>query len=212
MTKAKFYQFPNVGFIEQKLPKKVLDILRQYVKNKQQKVNYTLAGNIKSSYELVDTNDWFFKNILIPNAIEFEKYYKKDAVVPNVLTQNCAYELNRFWVNFQRKYEFNPIHDHGGIYSFVIWLNIPADYEKEKKLSFSNHSNSPFPNTFQFVYNNSFGKISTYEYKLGPKDEGTMLFFSNKTQHVVYPFYTSNKTRVSISGNISLNPNKIIDQ
>jgi hypothetical protein len=110
MIKAKCYQFPNVGFIEQKLPKKVLNILRQYIKDKKQKTNNTLAGNINSSYELIDTNDWFFKNILIPNAIQFENYYKKDAVVPNMLTQNCAYELNRFWVNFQKKYEFNPIH------------------------------------------------------------------------------------------------------
>jgi len=209
---AKFFQFPNVGFTEQKLSKEVLDRLRRYIKNKKEKVNYTLAGNIKSSYELEDKDDWFFKNILLPNTVEFEKHYKKAALVPNLLTKNCAYELNRFWVNFQKKYEFNPVHDHGGIYTFVIWLDIPSDYKKEKKLPFVSHSNSPFPNTFQFLYTNSFGKITTYEYHLTPEHEGTMLFFSNKTQHTVYPFYLSNKTRVSISGNISLNPEKIIEE
>jgi hypothetical protein len=37
-----------------------------------------------------------------------------------------------------------------------------------------------------------------------------MLFFPSKLQHQVYPFYTSNKDRVSVSGNICLNVDKII--
>jgi len=207
---SKLIHFSNVGFLEQKLPKEALDRLRTYIKDKKHKNNHTLAGNIKSSYELVDKDDWFFQKILLFSIRDFEKYCIKEALVPNVLTKNCAYELDRFWVNFQKKHEFNPVHDHGGVYSFVIWLDIPADYEKEKKLSFSSHSNSPFPNTFQFLYTNSFGKIATHQYHLSPKDEGTMLFFSSKTQHTVYPFYTSNKTRVSISGNIYLNPERIL--
>jgi len=201
---AKFFQFPNVGFTEQKLSKEVLDKLRTYVKNKKEGVSNVLAGNINSSFLLEDKNNWFFNKVLTPNIFQFEKVYTKKALVPNLLTKNHSYVLNRFWVNFQKKYEFNPVHDHSGIYSFVIWLDIPSDYEKEKNIPFVKGSNSPNANTFQFVYTNSFGRISTYEYHLTPKHEGTMLFFSNKTQHIVYPFYLSNKTRVSISGNISL--------
>jgi hypothetical protein len=208
---SKLIHFNNVGFLEQKLPKEALNRLRTYIKDKRQKNNHSLAGNIKSSYELVDKDNWFFEKILSFSIRDFEKYCLKDALVPSVLTKSCVYELGRFWVNFQKKYEFNPVHDHSGIYSFVIWLDIPADYEKEKKLSFSSHSNSPYPNTFQFLYTNSFGRISTHQYHLSPKDEGTMLLFSSKTQHTVYPFYTSNKTRVSISGNVYLNPEKIYE-
>ena len=207
----KFINFPNVGFSEQKLPKKVLDRLRSYIKNKLYKVNNTLAGNINSSYELEDKENWFFKNVLIPNTIEFENRFNKRTLVDNSLSKNCVYILNKFWVNFQKKHEFNPIHNHEGLYSFVIWMDIPADYEKEKKLPFIKNSNSPFANTFQFLYTNSFGQISTHQYHLSSKDEGTMLFFSNKTQHTVYPFYTSDKNRVSISGNIALDPTQSID-
>ena len=39
-----------------------------------------------------------------------------------------------------------------------------------------------------------------------------MLFFPSKLNHVVYPFYTSNKNRISISGNVALDPQKIIDK
>jgi hypothetical protein len=208
----KFINFNNVGFLEQKLPKEVLKRLRQYIKNKKHKINNELAGNIDSSYDLEDKENWFFKNILIPNTIEFENKFNKSTVVDSILTKNWAYVLNTFWVNFQKKYEFNPVHNHQGIYSFVIWMDIPADYEEEKKLPFVNNSNSPFSNTFQFLYTNSFGQISTHQYHLSPKNEGTMLFFHSKTIHTVYPFYTSNKTRVSISGNISLDPNQVVDK
>ena len=207
----KFINFPNVGFSEQKLPKKVLDRLRSYIKNKKHKMTNELAGNINSSYDLEDKENWFFKNVLIPSTIEFENRFNKRTLVDNSLSKNCVYILNKFWVNFQKKHEFNPIHNHEGLYSFVIWMDIPADYEKEKKLPFIKNSNSPFANTFQFLYTNSFGQISTHQYHLSSKDEGTMLFFSNKTQHTVYPFYTSDKNRVSISGNIALDPTQSVN-
>jgi len=207
---TKLIHFPNVGFLEQKLPKEALNRLRTYIKNKKLNVSKSLAGNINSSYEIIDKDNWFFQKILVPSVFQFEKLCKKEALVPTLLTKSCAYELSTLWVNFQKKHEFNPIHDHVGLYSFVIWLDIPADYEKEKKLPFIKNCNSPFANTFQFVYTNSFGRISTYEYHLSSKDEGTMLFFSSKLNHTVYPFYTSNKTRVSVSGNILLNPEKIV--
>ena len=115
------------------------------------------------------------------------------------------------WVNFQKKYEFNPFHTHSGLFSFVVWMKIPADYEKEKKLPFVKHANCAYPNTFQMYYTNSLGKICTYDCHLTPDDEGTMLFFTANRPHQVYPFYTSNKTRVSISGNIVLNSRIIKD-
>ena len=43
------------------------------------------------------------------------------------------FELERVWVNIQRKGEFLPIHNHTGIYSFVIWADIPFNIEDEYK-------------------------------------------------------------------------------
>ena len=42
--------------------------------------------------------------------------------------------LDKFWVNYQYKTEFNPYHDHSGVYSFAIWLKIPYDWEDQHKL------------------------------------------------------------------------------
>ena len=56
------------------------------------------------------------------------------------------------------------------------------------------------------LFINSLGNIGQLDYNLEPSDEGKMLFFSSKYSHCVYPFYLSNKERISISGNISLDP------
>ena len=164
------------------------------LKNKKNNISKTLAGNISNSFTIEDKDNWFFNNVLL-NLIS--KYSTGDlkVIVPNVLTKNCAYTLDSFWVNFQNKYEFNPVHSHTGVFSFVVWIEIPSSYKKEKELKFAKESNSPCPNTFEFIYTNILG---------------TILLFPAKLLHQVYPFYLSNKQRISISGNIALDPTKLI--
>ena len=110
----------------------------------------------------------------------------------------------------QNKYEFNPLHHHAGVFSFVIWVKIPSSYKKEKKLKFIRESNTPTSNTFEFLYTNILGSIVAEKYYLEPEDEGTIILFPAHTPHQVYPFYLSNKKRISVSGNIKLDPKKIV--
>ena len=205
---------PNIGYIEKKLSEEDLNKLKSYIKNKGKKANSSLAGNINSSYYIKDKNNSFYNNTLVPTALEYMKLLNGGAsqVIPEILTKNCSFVLSSFWVNFQKKYEFNPVHNHTGVFSFVIWIDIPVDFKKESKLPFVSHSNTPLTNCFQFSYTSILGQVSTSTYKLSPDYEGTMLFFPSKLNHTVYPFYSSNKNRISISGNISLDPEKIIKE
>ena len=199
---------PNeTAYIKSKLNKEAMDKLKSYIKNKKSTYNYRLAGNISNSCLLEDKDNWFFKNILLKLISE---YNAADiaAIVPSFLTKNCAFVLDTFWVNFQNKYEFNPLHHHDGVFSFVVWMEIPSSYKKEKELKFAKDSNSPNPNTFEFVYTNIFGRIRVEKFNLEPKDKGTILLFPSYLSHQVYPFYLSNKKRISISGNIKLDPTK----
>ena len=200
--------FNEIGYIKIKLDSKVLKKLNTYIKNKTTNTNKILAGNISGSYNLIDKDNYFFNNVLTPLIIKYNNEFGPTS--PITLTKNCAYVLDRFWVNFQKKYEFNPIHHHSGVWSFVIWIQIPSSYKKEIELPFIKHANSPLPNTFQFITVDGVGKITTYQQKLEPSDKGTMLFFPAQLNHCVYPFYLSNKQRISISGNISLDPTQII--
>jgi hypothetical protein len=204
-----FSYLPNTGIIKEKLNNKEINKLKSYIKNKKNNISETLAGNINNSFSIEDKDNWFFNNVLL-NLIG--KYSTEDlkVIVPSVLTKNCAYTLDSFWVNFQNKYEFNPTHSHTGVFSFVVWIEIPSSYKKEKELKFAKESNSPCPNTFEFIYTNILGTVSSERYHLEPEDKGTILLFPAKLLHQVYPFYLSNKKRISISGNIRLDPTKII--
>ena len=204
-----FNLLSNTGIIKEKLNNKEMNKLKSYIKNKKNNVSKTLAGNINDSFAIEDKDNWFFNNVLL-NLMN--KYSKKDleAIVPSILTKNCAYILDSFWVNFQNKYEFNPVHSHTGVFSFVVWIEIPSSYKKEKELKFVKESNSPCPNTFEFLYTNILGTVCPERYHLEPEDKGTILLFPSKLSHQVYPFYLSNKKRISISGNIRLDPTKTI--
>ena len=63
------------------------------LKIKTEQWNHYLAGNISKSYVLEDKDNWFFKNVLL---LCIKKYIEEftDAIVPTVLTKNCAYSLN----------------------------------------------------------------------------------------------------------------------
>ena len=203
--------FNNVGYFEKKLSSESMKRLNKYIKNKKQSWNHKLIGHIHSSFLLKDTNDWFFKNELLPSIREYRLGTRIDEqLVPLILDKNCQFKLQTMWVNFQKKYEFNPFHTHNGVFSFVVWVKIPAHFSEEIALPFVSHSNSTYPNTFSLYYTNSAGRIINEDYHLSPENEGTMLLFPSERPHQVYPFYTSDDTRISISGNVVLDPTTAI--
>ena len=126
------------------------------------------------------------------NAFQFQTNHIKP-------TELC---LNNFWVNYQYKHEFNPMHSHSGVISFVIWLNIPTNWEEQHELPISKNSNSPSASDFSFSYTDICGNIQAYAVNLAPKDNGLMLVFPATLNHLVYPFYKCDSKRVSLSGNI----------
>ena len=107
------------------------------------------------------------------------------------------------WINIQEKHEFIPNHVHDGIVSFVIWVKIPYDINKE--LSSGEHAS-----TFSFTYNTTIGGIRNYSIRVDKSWEGKIIMFPSALQHCVYPFYTSDDCRISISGNISFDTSKVV--
>jgi len=171
--------------------------------------NYSgkLAGNISKSELIEDKDNWFFESTLkeLTEKMFYRKennYYRYHIEKEEPLPK---FELYNMWVNYQKQHEFNPFHDHGGLYSFVVFMKIPTHWKEQHALPFSANSNSPHASDFQFVKSekNSEGCIATY-FHLSPEDEGRMLFFPATLQHMVYPFYGTEEERVTISGNIRL--------
>ena len=190
----------NLGWLEYKLNQKELDYVWSCIENKKNNTTSNLAGNIGSSYTLEDTGDWFFLNTICPLCEIYNKNFKNVGVIP--VLDGHPYCLNTWWVNYQKQYEFNPLHDHSGVYSFVIWLKIPVEFEKQNE---GYDTNTPVKSAFQFNYTNILGEICTFNYPTGKNFEGMMLFFPSKLRHQVYPFYNCDEERISVSGNVLVN-------
>ena len=198
---------PNIGWLEYKLNSKEMDYVWRCIENKKEKTNKILAGNISASYSLMDRGDWFWLNVISPlemrYAAEFRNLGEK---LPTQIKH--PYCLGKWWVNYQKQNEFNPVHNHSGIYSFVIWMKIPYDGRKQNQKDIARHSNTPSIGDFQFTYSNMMGKSCIETYRLSPHYEGTMLFFPSQLPHQVYPFYDCDEDRISVSGNIRLDTSR----
>ena len=133
-------------------------------------------------------------------ASNMAKYYEKsfNYLATQKINENIP-ELvaGRPWINIQKKHEYMPNHTHDGLLSYVIWVKIPYEVENELDESGKNYSSC-----FEFTYNNIIGTIATDKLLIRKEHEGTILMFPSKLQHCVYPFYSSDDVRISISGNI----------
>ena len=198
---------PNIGWLEYKLNSKEMDYVWRCIENKKEKTNKILAGNISASYSLMDRGDWFWLNVISPlemrYAAEFRNLGEK---LPTQIKH--PYCLGKWWVNYQKQNEFNPVHNHSGVYSFVLWMKIPYDCEKQNQKDISRNSNTPSIGDFQFLYRNMLGASDNYPYRMNPDREGTLLFFPSELDHQVYPFYDCDEERISVSGNITMDTNK----
>ena len=171
-------------------------------------MKHRLAGNITQSYNLEDEDNYFWKSVLynLVNMYQRDNGGEHPDIRPHIdeesLKPNFVPFLKEFWVNYQYKHEYQPTHNHGGAYSFVIWLKIPTDYEEQNK---DNTANTKLNSCFEIQYLNVLGETCMYRYQLTKDDEGTMLFFPSRLLHAVYPYYNCDDERVSISGNVWLN-------
>ena len=193
------------GWIETKLPKSVMARLQSYIETaKENPINYNskLAGNISKSLEMIDKDNWFFKSILNPRINNFIECFPDYTKEIGIFTEDALYCLDTFWVNFQKENEFNPLHNHSGVFSFVVWVKIPTDWREQHALPISANSNTPKASDFEFQYTTMLGKIDYCSYRLDKTYEGGMLFFPAQLMHAVYPFYNCDEERISISGNI----------
>ncbi len=201
---ARLDDFPNYGVLETKLEEKHIDLLYDYIRESAPN-GYEFDGNEivnhskDNQWQLTDHYGRFTNEVLMPNVKEYmDKWGPPLSVSTTHYHQLC---LNRFWVRATTKDQYQGIHDHHSALSFVIWLKIPTDWEEEQKgdMGFAH----PDATDFIFLYTDCIGKIRSYNYKLSPDCEGTMLVFPSELNHCVMPGYTQSGYRISVAGDVS---------
>ena len=105
--------------------------------------------------------------------------------------------LQNLWVNYQKRYDHNPSHQHGGIVSFVIYLKVPEVIFKEQA-----ESNVKSAGHLFFRYGESISPLCVREWDVTPA-ENLILMFPATLDHSVHPFWVEGE-RVSVSGNFHI--------
>jgi hypothetical protein len=202
----------NYGFLSAKVPEHIMSKIREEASliqsdfSKAISANHTLAGNIKHEYDAIHLKS-LLNDFLIHMANKYGESFNYLKSI-TVLAESVPIKVNSLWFNFQKKGEYNPLHNHTGVYSFVIWIKIP--YERQKEIAHS--SRIPVEvnknGSFVFTYINILGLIASHEIQLDNTFEGNIVFFPAGLNHQVYPFFTSDEYRISLSGNICLDNTK----
>jgi hypothetical protein len=200
---------PNIGVVEAQLPEEVTKNIWEVIeeaKKKPEDMKGELAGNINSSIRLDPKSPLLedFMGKILPAFIgnHIESYGAPWRIT---MREGDEWNLESLWVNFQKKHEFNPPHDHGGVFSFVIWMQIPTSYAEQRKLPIAVDSNADnHISNFAFTYTDILGKVKTFAYNMEKEAEGYMVMFPSQLLHQVFPFYKSSGERISISGNVKI--------
>ena len=176
-----------------------------------------MPGEISKQAWLVDKDGLFFKTALREPIRQL--YYRNwnnyyDSITKTKPTP--IFSLVEMWVNYQRQYDFNPPHNHisappthpdteNRLFSFVVFMQIPTYYKEQHKLPNTLHGFRPHASDFLFIWPNKDDKLNLEYITLNPEDEGRMLFFPAHLTHQVFPFYGTEKERITISGNLIKN-------
>ena len=196
MKDSNIHSQSNLNFIAEKIPQDIYYSLLNYTRKRRLdevwNMNSRLAGALDQQSSL---SEWKYE------CPKLEEYLldRVNGIWDWVYT-TCPWEFNKtkditkfiklhnLWVNYQKKNQYNPIHVHSGVVSFVIFVDIP--YGPEERNNF--YSDGAFQ----------------LEKEVLPVDNswnGTILMFPSTTNHAVYPFRSTEKERTTVSGNIAWN-------
>ena len=198
-------EFKNFGYFinEVTTPQSVLD----EIKNRESMIDVgeNVDGHVDGTFRL-STSLKDLEALVVPYFLDYDKrfnFFKH--IIPSIGYAELKADLvmNDAWVSFQNKYEFNPSHTHPGLLSFVIWLDIPYDRPSEIEHS-PGKSRSNKSGSFTLYYTNTLGSVETLDILLDPTFNNKMITFPAGLKHSVQPFYSTDRQRVSIAGNLHI--------
>jgi len=163
--------------------------------------NQVLVGNIKEEYFL-DSSRSHLERILMPRIDRYIRGFNYGEYLEQQSNgEHLRLRLGLAWVNFQRKGEFNPPHWHQGQFSFVIWLKIP--YSLEEEAAYAPSKSYAVNGDFHFQWTTSLGQIRNHSLLADRSKEGYICVFPATMLHSVFPFYSTEEARITVSGNWS---------
>ena len=198
-------ELPNFGVIEAELEQEDIDYLWKLVHKYSHNAKW--EGNRLISIEedfkqfpLNDDDNLFQNNVLRPCTDKYFETYGCPFKQKTTHTHELAF--SRFWWRASLDGDYQSIHDHQGIFTFVVWLTVPFEGADERQVQAGFR---PEASDFVLVYPDTCGQLQKRNFVLGKGAEGKMLFFPSDINHIVYPHYTTQEYRIALAGDVALN-------
>ena len=198
-------ELPNFGVIEAELEQEDIDYLWKLVHKYSHNAKW--EGNRLISIEedfkqfpLNDDDNLFQNNVLRPCTDKYFETYGCPFKQKTTHTHELAF--SRFWCRASLDGDYQSIHDHQGIFTFVVWLTVPFEGKDERQVQAGFR---PEASDFVLVYPDTCGQLQKRNFVLGKGAEGKMLFFPSDINHIVYPHYTTQEYRIALAGDVALN-------
>ena len=193
------YQHLNWGpyLMKTALPDYIIKKLKVEGRKAKTSYNYSLAGHLDHQFLYpLKVQQWFYNEI----QPVIRAYRQGHCKFHGIADHHIEFSADDLWVNFMEAGDFNPMHTHGGDYSFVIFLDVP---KKLKQEALNYEGTSAKPGTLMFEYTQQARpQWATTGHAITPKT-GEMFIFPALLQHWVCPF-KSKVTRISVSGNLTI--------
>lgn len=186
---SKFYFFGPLLY-HAKLDEKIIDQIKTLCSKDKQKDNrINLAGHLDHEYKIDPIK---LEQILNP---VFENFYGVHKKFYNEYVE--AQYVVGAWVNYMKKGDFNPLHEHSDCdWSGVIYLQIPDELTQEQR-SWIGRDTGPGGILFQQKIDSTPSFINSVSFY---PVVGDIFIFPSQLKHAVYPF-KSNGERISVAFN-----------
>ena len=201
MSKIKQVDYGHINWgpyvMRTKVPDYIIKKLKTEGKKAKENYNYALAGHLDNQF-LYPKNiqRWFYEEI---HPI-IQAYRDGHCKFHGIEELNVELEADDLWVNYMQAGDFNPMHTHGGDYSFVLFLDVPKQLKKEQE-NFKGTSTPPGSLMFEYTQQ-AKPRWATTGTNILP-ETGDLYMFPALLQHWVCPF-KSKVTRISVSGNLRI--------
>jgi len=201
MSKIKNVQYGHMNWgpfvMKTKMPDYIIKKLKTEGKKAKQSYNERLAGHLDHQYLYpVNIQNWFYKEI----QPILQAYRNGHCKYHGIEELNVELQADDLWINYMKAGDFNPVHTHGGDYSFVLFLDVPKQLEKEQE-KFKGTSAKPGALMFEYTQQ-AKPRWATTGTAVRPQT-GDFFMFPALLQHWVCPF-KSKVTRISVSGNLRI--------
>ena len=163
-----------------------------------------LAGRIKKQTHLDKVISDTTKNVILNHCKNFFEQTSGGQELPM-----SAMTLDSIWSNIQEAREYNPVHQHTGNFSFVIYTRNDLEDLSVEKMQDNEYDNKivdydnqkPLAGMIELFYGEG-NWMNWTSFTHVPK-RGDILIFPSWLRHTVYAHYETGKIRISVAGNVS---------